>query len=157
MKSPYHIIKCQCTKKQRAFFFFQEQNWLFYLWNSTYLFFHKAHQFQHCIIQQPAFHTETKPHLIWPSPHWSRDVRDKSQHRIWASLFRFQRGLPCATLRVLSTFQGIHQWAAEPPFGLEHKQTQHQHRETVSDSKPEKQFIFSIWKLVYQDNDLQPW
>lgn len=85
-----------------------------------------------------------------------RHMWDKSQHRIWASLFRFQWALPCATLRVLSTFQGIHQWAAEPPFGLEHKQTQHQHRETVSDSKPEKQFIFSIWKLMYQDNDLQP-
>lgn len=77
MKSPYHIIKCQCTKKQRAFFFSPKGTKLAFLpMKQHILFLSWAHQFQHCIIRQPAFHTETKPHLLWPSPHWSRDVRE---------------------------------------------------------------------------------
>lgn len=63
MKSSYHIIKCQCTKKQREFFSRQEQSWLFCLRNSTHFFFHKPTNFN-IVIQQSAFHTETKPHLL---------------------------------------------------------------------------------------------
>lgn len=100
MKSPYHIIKCQCTKKQRAFFsFFGRNKTGFFTYETPHTF-----SFISPPISAPrysatgiSYRDQTSLDLTLTSLE-QRRTWDKSQHRIWASLFRFQWALLCATL-----------------------------------------------------------